>query len=258
MELNNDLEKIGFSEKEAIVYLAILRIGKTTPAKVSKITRLNRPTVYSVVKTLISKGVISGDLADKSLHIAPLPIESLNALIEKSKDEIKIKEKIVHEVIEELKVITAEKAYSVPKIRFVEQGELNDFLYQNFQRWWKSVDNEDAMYGFQDHSFVENYKEWVEWGGDKLEGTEFKVRLFSNLSKIERDMKGKVPVRNIRFLDDSQFTSTTWAIGDYLVMIYTRQAPFYLVEIHDAAIAQNMRDVFKTMWKMTTPKQKPL
>jgi sugar-specific transcriptional regulator TrmB len=256
MELKNDLEKIGFSDKEAIVYLAILRLGKTTPAKIAKVTKLNRPTIYNLVKTLISKGVVSGDLADKSLHIVALPLESLKTTIEKSKDELRVKEKMIDEVIEELKVVTSEKTYSVPKIRFVEQGELKDFLYHNFDRWWKSVSKEEnAMYGFQDHSFVENYQEWVEWAGEKHVDSGAKVKLFSNLSKIEKDLKGKVPMRDIRFLEESYFTSTTWAIGDYIVMIYTRQAPFYLVEIHDVAMAQNMREVFKTMWKGTRTKE---
>lgn len=250
MELKNSLESIGFSEKEALVYLAVLRLGKATPAQIAKITKLNRPTVYSVSKTLISKGVVSGDLADKSFHLVALPLDSLKASIEASKSELKKKENVIEDVIKELKVVTAGKNYSIPKIRFIEQGEIKDFLYHNIERWYKTLtDSEKAMYGFQDHSFVENYQEWVEWAGEKFKDTKYKVRLFSNVSQIEQEMRGKVSIRDIRFLPGSQFTSTTWVIGEYLVMIYTRKEPFYLVEIHDAAMAENMMEVFRTMWK---------
>jgi hypothetical protein len=34
-------------------------------------------------------------------------------------------------------------------------------------------------------------------------------------------------------------------------MAMTRQHQFYLVEIHDAMLAHNMREVFKTLWKLT-------
>lgn len=43
----------------------------------------------------------------------------------------------------------------------------------------------------------------------------------------------------------NQFTATVWVGGDYLVMVSTREEPHYLVEIHDATLAQNMREVFK-------------
>ncbi|MDB5259129.1 MAG: transcriptional regulator TrmB [Candidatus Taylorbacteria bacterium] len=254
MEIKNTLEQLGFSKKEAEVYLAVLTLGKSTPSKIAKVTKLNRPTVYSVAKTLISKGVISEDLADKSFHLVALPPESLKASIEKSKSELKKKEEIVDAAVESLRVLTAEKNFSVPKIRFVEQGGISDFLYHNIARWQRSITDPDgAMYGFQDHSFVEQYQEWVEWAGDKFKATNFKVRLFSNVSQIEQKMKGKLGMRDIRFLPTSQFTSTTWVVGDYLIMVYTRKAPFYMVEIHDAAMAENMREVFKTMWGMTQP-----
>ena len=253
MEIKNNLEQLGFSPKEIVVYLAILRLGKTTPAKIAKVTKLNRPTVYSVVKTLISKEVISGDLADKSLHLVPLPLESLKASLEKSKYELKKKEDIVDRAIEELKVITAEKNYSIPKIRFVEQGELKEFLYHNFPKWHKTINDPDgAMYGFQDHSFAENYQDWIEWASEKYEPTKIRVRLFSNKSQVEDKMKGKISVRSVRFLEGSDFTSSIWTVGDYIIMVYSRVMPFYLIEIHDSAMAKNMNDVFRTMWKLTS------
>ena len=252
MEIRNYLQELGFSAKEVEVYLAILRIGKTTPAKVAKVTKLNRPTVYSIVKTLISKGVIAEDVTDKALNLVPLPIESRKASIERSRSELNRRESVVDQAIQELKAITSQKTYSIPKIRFIEQGELKDFLFRNFEKWWKTIDNKDAaMYGFQDHSFAENYKEWIEWAAEKLQGSKNKVRLFTNASDIEDEMSRLKSVRETRFLDGSEFTSSTWAIGDYIVMIYTRVAPFYLVEIHDAAMAKNMHAMFKSMWGLT-------
>ena len=38
--------------------------------------------------------------------------------------------------------------------------------------------------------------------------------------------------------------------GDYIVMIFTKQRPFYLIEIHDVPMAQNMRHLFSGLWKM--------
>ncbi len=142
------------------------------------------------------------------------------------------------------------KIYPVPRLRFVEESELRDYLFQNADRWNESVLSKDGIwYGFQDHSFVEQYEDWIDWTVKKFKGKKYQVRLFSNASKIEEKLEGKIPERSIKFLKSSRFTATTWVVGDYLVMIATASKPFYLVEIHDALMAENMREVFRNMWE---------
>ncbi len=250
MNIKNLLSDLGFSPKEITVYLAVIKLGKTTPAEVAKITKIGRPTVYNLAKSLISKGVIAEDMADKILHLVALPAEGLRASIERTKTELLKREEVVDTAIEELSLIQSEKIYPVPKLRFIEENELRDYLFQNAVKWNQSAIAKDGIWhGFQDHSFVENYVDWIDWTVKKFKGVKYEVRLFTNVSKIEEKMEGKIPERNIKFLK-SRFTSTTWVVGDYLVMISTAKSPFYLVEIHDALMAENMREVFKNMWEM--------
>ena len=79
----------------------------------------------------------------------------------------------------------------------------------------------------------------------------FELKLLSNESKIEQVMKNKkyAECRQIKFWDkSSNFTGTLWVLGDYLVLIMTKQRPHYLVEIHDTIFAHNIREVFKNIW----------
>jgi sugar-specific transcriptional regulator TrmB len=251
MEMNKILEALGFSSKESKVYLTLLKIGKATPAELSRITKIGRPTVYNLLKSLVSKGVITEDKADAMLHVVALPPEGLRASIEQSKVELAKREEIVDEAIEQLALMRSEETYPVPRLRFVEEKELSDYLFQSATKWKESMVTKDNIwYGFQDHSFVENYQDWIDWTVKRFKGTRYEVRLFSNASRIEEKMEGRIPERNIKFLKDSRFTATTWVIGDYLVMISTSKAPFYLVEIYDALMAENMREVFKNMWEV--------
>lgn len=48
----------GFSEKEADVYLGLLRLGETSPQEISRISKVKRPTVYILLDNLISKGLV--------------------------------------------------------------------------------------------------------------------------------------------------------------------------------------------------------
>ena len=251
MKIEGILEGLGFSPKEVKVYLAIFKLEKATPAELAKATRIGRPTVYNIVRSLISRGVVAEDKADAVLHLIALPPESLRDSVERSRMELAKREELVDGAIHELLLAGSEKTYPVPKLRFVEEGELLDYLFQNADKWNKSVLRKDGVWhGFQDHTFVENYGEWIDWTAKKFRGIRYGVRLFSNASTIEEKLKGKIPERTIKFLKESRFTATTWVVGDYLVMISTTRKPFYLVEIHDELMAENMREVFRRLWAL--------
>ncbi|MBI4235724.1 hypothetical protein HY604_05500 [Candidatus Peregrinibacteria bacterium] len=60
--LRDQLCQIGFTESEAMVYLALLRLGPQPASIIAKRTSINRSIAYSVLDTLASKGVVSSYL----------------------------------------------------------------------------------------------------------------------------------------------------------------------------------------------------
>jgi sugar-specific transcriptional regulator TrmB len=60
--IDETLKKLGFSDKEILVYLTILENGKVLPATISSITHIKRPTVYAIGKELVKKGIITQDV----------------------------------------------------------------------------------------------------------------------------------------------------------------------------------------------------
>lgn len=54
-----NLVTIGFSEKEASVYLSLLELGKRTVSPIARKSGINRTTVYDVLESLISKGLVT-------------------------------------------------------------------------------------------------------------------------------------------------------------------------------------------------------
>jgi predicted DNA-binding transcriptional regulator len=252
MSIQNTLQKIGLNDKEIKVYLSLLKNGKTTPANLAKLTKINRATIYNVAQGLQSKGIVAEDLTDKILYFSPLPPQNLEQIVERPKRELKAKELLIKKAINDLLLIKADKNYPVPKIRFVEEDKLEDFLYDNTKKWLKNIIEFDGVWwGFQDDTFIKHYKPWVNWYWQTPLGKKCRMRMFSNSSEIEQEMKRKhlSTVRDIRYENEFSFTSSVWVGGNYLIMIVTQQHPFYLVEIHDATLAHNMREVFKKMWE---------
>ncbi len=53
------LKKIGFSENEIQVYLAVLKLGPSPVRKIAEEAEVNRGTTYDILKSLLSRGIVS-------------------------------------------------------------------------------------------------------------------------------------------------------------------------------------------------------
>lgn len=253
MAIIQTLKKLGLNDKEIHIYLSLLKSGLTKPSVLAKLTKLKRASLYHIAKGLLAKGLIAEDYGGKTLQFVPLPPASLEQILEQAKRELAEKEALIKKAINEISLISAEKSYPVPKIRFIEENNLEKFLFDNLVKWQKKVIASDGIWwGFQDHTFVENFQKWItaSWQTKESKNENYKAQVFTNESKIEAQIKGKYPgqKRNVRFLKDLNFTATVWVCGDYLIVIATHQHPFYAFEIHDKLLAQNMKEMFKKLW----------
>ena len=162
MNANDTLKKMGLSDKEARLYLTLLKHGKMKPSALANLTKISRPLVYSLAKGLLSKGIISEDISGKTIHFIPLPPPSLERLIMDVKREAREKEGLIRKAIADLSLISAGKQYPVPKIRMVEEKDLEKFLFDNLAKWQDEIIASDGIWwGFQDNKFVELFKEWI-------------------------------------------------------------------------------------------------
>lgn len=248
--IHETLKKLGFSDKEAEIYLTILQQGKIAPTDVAKLTKINRSTVYDVAKELIRRGVITEDLGSSVRYFVALPPQDLSRLTQKEERVLSAKKLLVSSAIKELSSLAKNIRYSVPKIQFYSENEISNHLYRQTSIWNTSIAKSDGYWwGFQDISFVEHYKPWLEWYWKNH--SDKGVRLLSNAKEDKEVTKGGFHSnRDIRYWENAQdFTATLWVIGDYLIMIVTKQRPHYLVEIHDSIMAHNQRQVFKGIWE---------
>ena len=250
--INELLQQLGLSEKEITVYLTVLKNGKITPAEVAKLTKINRTTVYSVAKDLVEKGFIAEDLAGTVSSLVALPPQDLKHVVHKEEKALDKKRQLIEKTVTELQGLTKNARYPIPKIAFVAEDDLEDYLYKRSDEWHRSIMERDGiLWGFQDHSFAEHYEKWIDWqwqiGGPK----DLRLRLLSNKSDIEeKNLDKGYDRRQIKYWNKGeQFTATVWAHGDYVIMIVTNQRPHYLVEIHDVTLAHNMRELFKGIWE---------
>ncbi len=247
------LSSLGLSPSEIRIYNSIIKIGPSTPPVFGKSAGIKRTTAYSLARGLVEKGLLSEDATKRPrLFSVASPAEVL-ALTRADKKRVAEREELLKGLAKELSTIAASPSYEVPTVRFIEETKIMDFLRQQAFVWDKNIleSKETTWWGFQDHTFVEHYGEWISWYWDKWqEGIDLK--LLSNRAPVEVKFGPKYASRrHIKFWGEAvNFLSTTWAIGDYVVMINTRTRPFYLVEIHSKLLAHDQREVFRNLWPL--------
>jgi sugar-specific transcriptional regulator TrmB len=247
------LEALGLSHKEMSLYRAVLRVGEVTPAALAKTTGVKRTTAYSMARGLVERGLLREDTTRRPRVFLPATPKEVLALIGQEKKRLEEKEAVLKGVAEALEKHAAQTKYPVPTLRFIEEAKIERFLHHQAPAWDKSMlkNNELTWWGFQDHTFVEHFGYWIKkyW---KTAPKELDVKLLSNRAPAEIAFaEAKIERRMIKYWGEAtNFLSTTWAIGDYVVMINTRNRPCYLVEIHDKLMAHHHREVFRHQWPL--------
>lgn len=250
--LEHHLAELGLTKHDIAVYLCVLKHKRILPALVARETGINRSTVYSVLKSLGKRGLIYEDLGGKSAYVMALPPEHLQNLTRTARLALARKERLIKHAAEELAAIAGSEALPIPKIRYVEEDDLDDFMRSRMARWHASaIKHDSTWWGFQDHSYVEHYERTIDYGWD-IADLGIQVKLFTNDADVERSMRKKkyATQRVMRSLGpDAPFTASVEIAGDYTIMISTRTRPHYLIELHDPLLAENHRTFFRLMWE---------
>lgn len=79
MKLDQFLNQVGFKKNEALVYLATLESGPTSPPELAQKTSLPRTTVNLILKHLVERGFIGKTLVKKRVRYIAEPPEKLVA-----------------------------------------------------------------------------------------------------------------------------------------------------------------------------------
>lgn len=137
--LAKQLQGLGFTEKEARVYVGLLELGEATALELSQKTSLNRATTYVTLDSLAKRNLISRVTKHKkTVFCLEHPLQILDHL-EKEKNNVEIKINLAKTLMPELEMlekVTGEKA----KVKFYEGKEgivimQNDFVRSNPKEW---------------------------------------------------------------------------------------------------------------------------
>ena len=247
------LLSLGLNAKEVKIFLAVLKKRELSPAQLAKTVGIKRTTCYSLARGLVEKGFIIEHATKRPRTFSLAQPADIEGTLEEERRRLALREKALKRFTAELSRATAEDSYPVPQIRFVEEEKIKSFLAKQSPVWDQTMLKTDpVMWGFQDHTYVEHFTDEINryW---KQAPKEIGLKMLTNMSaaEAERKLARRIPRRQMKFWRNSdKFLSGIWIAGEYVIMFNSRRHPFYLVEIHDATLANDLREVFKNLWPL--------
>lgn len=122
MTLELELKKLGFSDKEARVYLALLELGQSSVQDIAKKAAVNRATTYVILDTLMKRGAASTVEEGKKTRYAAEDPHSLLRFFRVQETEILEKEEEFKKALPELDALF-NLSGNRPRVRYFEGKE---------------------------------------------------------------------------------------------------------------------------------------
>jgi sugar-specific transcriptional regulator TrmB len=238
METLQQLIDLGFEQKEAKIYLAVLEFGPVSISGIAKKAGIKRPTVYHHIDDLVKKDFIQQTVSGKrTLYMAQNPQKIISSLDEKRKS--------IEQMLPQLQSLYQSSAKQ-PKIRYYEGKEGLKRIYEEI------FNTSGAVYGifspaayFKIFTLEENaqlFNLLKEKGGriyDLVERGEGSEKL---VKQEYRKNSGRV-----KFLpEDFKITTDILVTGSKVAMISLTNLTGVLID--NKEIADTQRALLKAMW----------
>lgn len=251
--LQLELIQLGFSAREASVYLTVAKLGRAQATVIAKKIRAPRTSVYPSLESLTKRGLISAHIEGTTTYFSANEPEAILSEIHRERRVIEKKEERARETLKKLRPMLRNQPHSVPHLQYFDGTEnVENMLHRFLDEWMESMQHtDDTLWGYQDHTFVQHYAGWLSlyW---KAKSSDHLIKLFSNESKEETTLKNRIKGREVRVLPGGfDLQTTLWISGDYVTVINTRVQPHYAFQVLDLVLAENLRRIFQSLWSTT-------
>ncbi|MCL5666367.1 MAG: hypothetical protein M1383_01155 [Patescibacteria group bacterium] len=240
--LEESLEKLGFHEKKAKIYLAVLELGEASVIDLANKTGLKRTTVYNIVPEMIRDGLIKTGIKHKHrFFFVENPVNL--------KQELQDKINLVDHLLPELKAIHNVIPYK-PRITFYEGvGGMKD-LYQDTLGSLHGGGVILSYTGFRDYyQFMP--REYMDWYVDERVRRKIRIKMIVPDFPTTREIlpQAQSTLREIKVVPGGQwqFSADTEIYADKVALI-SHTENFIGVIVESKEINQMQRMAFEIMW----------
>ncbi len=239
----HDLLKIGLTEGEAKVYLALISLGSSTAGPIVKRSGVAYSNIYDVLQRLIEKGIVSFIIKNKTRYFQAANPSNLQAYIEKKEDELTLEKEALAQILPKLQKLQETKPQQEAEIFMGKKG-LKTAYEKLFAQAGKSDEElfffiPDKKYAKQSDLFYFSIQKILEKVPSRgISNKAYQLSSFIKQAKYIKMRYVSFPIPgNIEICKDK-------------VMLVSWEDPTIGILIHSQSIADNFRRYFETVWKI--------
>ncbi len=250
-----ELKKLGLTDGESRVYIALLNLGSSTVGPIVKKSKVAYSKIYEVLDRLVDKGLVSFITKQKTKYFQSLGPERLKEHIQKQKQEIEENEKLLDKLIPQLKsskkktqeteVFTGEKGIMTAYDILLDKAKKNStlrFFYMHDPLYDEKV--YEFCYGrvnYNDKKIVPMLKKKnIRWLG---------IVNDTNYAKKIRNSPKPIIQRYVDFPIPGNIDITSNSI---LITVW-EDNPIGIL-IHSEEVAKNFKRYFDSIWEIAEKK----
>ena len=237
--MKEELRKLGLTENETNVYLALLELGSTNAGEVIKKTKLHRNIVYDNLDKLIEKGLVSFVTIKNIKHFEISSSKGFREFVEKEKEEILQKEKIVGKILPQIEKLRNSSKRKQEATIFKGKKGLKNILEEIIK-----TKTEVLVFG-TGWGMRESMKSYYEQWHLKLRKNKVKGRILLPENKKGLFLKPFIA----KYLPEKNIIPSTIAIYEDRVLNVTwGEEPIAVLFISEK-VSKSYKNYFELLWK---------
>jgi len=244
-----ELEKFGLTEGESRVYLALLKIGKSTIGGIIKEANVSNSKVYEILDRLNKKGLVGVVTKNNRKSFEAKSPDILKQNLLEQEEAMEEKKKELNNLLPKLKGIYASNEFKqeaeilqgIKGIKTFDEAMLNGVSKgETIYIIGSSKDAAESLEGY-----------FVDWQKRRIKkGVKLKI-LYTQDAKDFAEKRAKLKFTEVRILPKQIVTPVAIDLANDLVGTFVfGQTPFCF-SIKNQKIADNYKNYFELLWKIS-------
>lgn len=252
--LSPAFQAIGLNDRESRFYVVALRLGTSLISKVAKESGLNRSSSYTVVESLVNKGLVSRVKKSNGLYVTPVSPERLLQIQEEQRA-------LLEEQVKKLQNIFSVVQHE-PGVRFYEGKEGLKSVLMSVLEEAKEI----CVFGDGD-AFRKAIPGWSEQYSARRSDLKIKTRLLLKATSQtvgaakylrSSEIDPRKAYSKIRLLPEALGIKGGFDVYNEKVILYSFEERNVAVVIESKMISSMMKAIFDMLWNMAEAYERTL
>jgi len=254
IDIKQKLNLLGLSDKQAEIYLLLLKQGIISLLELSRRSTINRTTIYRIVEDLKKLNLVEEVVDDRGAKVKAVKPENLQLLLTQKETELDQLKNNLPDLISDLSAIKDQPSPLTQVVYFRGQTGLKQLLWNVLK-----AKHEHVGYGYADwnksigRGFAEKLRQ-------EMVNRHISSREIQNFDQLE-PMENWTKIKDYdkfyqdRYLPKSviEIKHDTYIYNDVFAFYYCYKGELFGIEIHNAEIAKTQKQIFEVLWKMGKP-----